>query len=149
MDGACWQWCSLKNDLTKPCLGEPPKNLSVSLSFLDFLYSLRKILFHLLLWQYMSYYLHPVGWERRLEVSIFTMQKFHLLSLISTEYPCVFCFLLFCGVWAWCLYFMLYTKSAFRLLPCKTGTITQIYGEKDRLLETNCLNTFLNQFSCF
>ena len=126
-----------------------PKEFICKSFLLGLLIFTRKNSFHLLLWQYMSDYLHPVGWQRRLEVSIFTMQKFHLLSLISTEDPSVFCFLLFCGVWAWCLYFMLYRKSAFRLLPCKTGPITQLYGEKDRLLETNYLNTFLNQFSCF
>lgn len=43
MDGACWQWYSLKDDLTKPCLWGTSKG-SVSLSFLDFLHSLEKTL---------------------------------------------------------------------------------------------------------
>lgn len=138
MDGACWQWCSLKNDLTKPCLWGTSEEFIHKSLLLALLTFTRKNSSSLLLWQYMSDYLHSVGWQRRLEVSIFNMKNFRLLSLISTEYPPVFCLLLFCGVWSWCLYFTLYRKPAFRLLSCRTGTITQLYGEKDRILETNC-----------
>lgn len=106
--------------------GEPQKNLS--LSYLDFLHSLQKILPNSCL-DNMS------GWQR-LEVSTFNMQKFHLFSLISA-----FCLLLFCDFLSPGTLILPFSENT--PLPHKKGTVAQLYGVEDGILETNC---FLNRF---
>lgn len=148
MDGARWQWCSLKNDLTKPCLWGTPKEFIYKSFLLGLLTFTRKILpvscsdniclITCILWA------DREDWKSQyLTCKIFIYYPwFQQSTHLSSAFYC-------CGVRSWCLYFTLYRNSAFRLLPCRTGTITQLYGEEDRILETNCLNRFLNQFSCF
>ena len=128
--------------------GEPPKNLYISLSFLDFLHSLEKILpvscsDNICLITYIMW-ADREDWKSQYSTcKIFIYYPwFQQSTHLSSAFYC-------CGVRSWCLYFTLYRKADFRLLPCRTGTITQLYGEEDRILETNCLNRFLNQFSCF